>query len=192
MKWSQRKKKKVWARKGREKRKEGKSRKQVGSGWRKKKKTMNPKPCPGVGLGFIPSKKILRLGWDYLDGALVGAGSLKPDYMRIKHSTRLIRRFPLPEMNSLPSLINHGVQLTLLFVPGMGRRLDGGINCLQNVVFIWELCHVTMCCDMVLRVFFMCVPFLFAMNSHFHLCSKKQNKNKKNHRVSKCEQDPMH
>ncbi len=45
------------------------------------KKTMNSKPYPGVGLGFIPSKKIPKnpevgWAWDFLDGALVGAGSL--------------------------------------------------------------------------------------------------------------------
>jgi hypothetical protein len=42
---------------------------------------MNSKPSPGVGLGFIPSKKIPKnpevgWAWDFLDGALVGAGSL--------------------------------------------------------------------------------------------------------------------
>jgi hypothetical protein len=39
-----------------------------------KKKTMNPEPCPGVGFHHI--QKIPKQ--DFLDGALVGAGSLKP------------------------------------------------------------------------------------------------------------------
>jgi hypothetical protein len=37
---------------------------------------MDPEPCPGVGLGFIPSGKIPK--GNFLDGAMVGAGSLKP------------------------------------------------------------------------------------------------------------------
>jgi len=41
---------------------------------------MNPEPCPGVGLGFIPCKKSQNgIFWD---GALVGAGSLKPKKSR--------------------------------------------------------------------------------------------------------------
>jgi hypothetical protein len=39
-----------------------------------KKKTMNPEPCPGVGFHHI--QKIPKR--EFLDAALVGAGSLKP------------------------------------------------------------------------------------------------------------------
>jgi len=37
---------------------------------------MNLEHCPGVGLGVIPAQKIPKR--DFWDGALVGAGSLKP------------------------------------------------------------------------------------------------------------------
>jgi len=42
-------------------------------------KKRNPKPCPRVGLGFIPSKKFPK--WDVLDGALVSVRSLKPHHL---------------------------------------------------------------------------------------------------------------
>jgi hypothetical protein len=53
----------------------GKEKKLTSRGVRKKKKK-NPDPCPAVGLGFILSKNIPKP--DFWDGALVGAGSLKP------------------------------------------------------------------------------------------------------------------
>jgi len=46
--------------------------------WEKGIATSPPRPCPKVTLGFIPSKK--SLNGIFLDGAMVGAGSLRPIY----------------------------------------------------------------------------------------------------------------
>jgi hypothetical protein len=44
--------------------------------WEKRIATSPPRPCPKVRLGFIPSRK--SLNGTFLDGAMVGAGSLRP------------------------------------------------------------------------------------------------------------------
>jgi hypothetical protein len=70
----------------RERKEEGREKQEVGRGWGgeknwplkvrvcEEKKTMNQEPYPGV--GFHPIQKIPKR--DFLDGALVGTGSLKP------------------------------------------------------------------------------------------------------------------
>jgi hypothetical protein len=59
---------------------------------------MNPEPCPGVGLGFIPSKK--SQNEIFLDGAPVVAGSLKPKWFAIS-SPVIVLLVGLPKKKQL-------------------------------------------------------------------------------------------
>jgi hypothetical protein len=51
--------------------------------WEKIIATSAPRPCPKVRLGFIPSRK--SLNGTFLDGAMVGAGSLRPILEGLSH-----------------------------------------------------------------------------------------------------------